>query len=44
MIFFVLFNKHFMRSLTLIACDCSSKIVFYILTIISMYNTKPLGF
>lgn len=43
MIFF-LFNKHFMRSLTLIACDCSSKIVFYILTIISMYNTKPLGF
>lgn len=42
----IFFNKHFMRSLTLIACDRSSKVMFYILalTIISMYITKPHGF
>lgn len=40
------FNKHFTRSQTLIACDRSSKVMFYILllTIISVYSTNPHGF
>lgn len=38
-------NKHFTRRQTLIACDASSKVMFYILslTIISVYSTKPHG-
>lgn len=45
--FFVFFfNKHFTRSQTLIACDRSSKVMFYILslTIISVHSAKPHGF
>lgn len=44
--FIFILNKHFMRSQTLIACDRSSKVMFYILsqTIISMYSTKPHGY
>lgn len=42
----IIFNKHFTRRQTLIACDLRSKVVFYILslTIIFMYCTEPYGF
>lgn len=38
--YYFFFNKHFTKSQTLIACDRSSKVMFYILylTIISVYS------